>query len=686
MRRRAIKRLTLLAALLTGALIGLTAPISPFSGVADDIAAAIRFSISGPSTLPQDRVLVLLLDQRSLQTPPLDEIPRVLMSPIWAQLTETALSHGADRIGFDLVMAFDANRLQVGEQRPLRRYDVPFLDLLDAHGPEGRMVVGRTKRLAPAARFEMIAGARGVAYLNVDVDRDGIARRVQTSLADPNGGAVPTLTGALLGAETHNEIRITPPAPLTSLRTASVIDVLRCGDDAALQTLFMNKVVVVGGALPGEDVIRTPDRFMRRSPDSRASDKPTIADAPCAFPAPTTATEHGDIPGVFVHAAAIDAVASGWRLQTAPKWQAALLAACMAFCAAACALTLTRWPALGASLVLMSCGLLGAAWAQAAGVLVPAAEMALAAMLGALIGAFGRHVSTDRRAKALKASFGRYVAPELVDRILAQERLPDLDGENRHIAVMFADLSGFTALSEALKDDKKLTATVNHYLGIVAREVERSGGYVDKYIGDAVMAIWNAPADHSDHERAAVGAAIRIHAEVEAAAADHRSRGLPNFAIRVGLNSGYATVGNVGAERRLNYTAVGDTVNIAARFESLPTYFGTPIVVGESLARAASERCVMLEIASIQVKGRREPVAVYAPLQEAADALTERYAEALAAYRARRFDRATEIWRRLAGADWPGAPIAAAMAAFSEEARREALLDDWSGQVVLRTK
>jgi adenylate cyclase len=121
---------------------------------------------------------------------------------------------------------------------------------------------------------------------------------------------------------------------------------------------------------------------------------------------------------------------------------------------------------------------------------------------------------------------------------------------------MFADLSGFTKLSETT-DSQTLTDTINRYLSIIAKEVDESGGYVDKFIGDAVMAIWNAPAEREDHSLAAVEAALAIKRVVTEAAAKDRALGGVGFDIKIGINTGPATVGNVGSANRLSYSAIG---------------------------------------------------------------------------------------------------------------------------------
>lgn len=665
------------AATAIAAALAILVPFTVVDGLADDAAAAARVAIFGEKSLGDAAVVVLALDERSMATPPLDATPRALMSPVWAALAGKALQHGATAVALDFIVAFDGGAFRIGDARPLMTYDNAFLGLLLREGRKGRLVIGRSRDLTPARRFAAVARDRGMAFVDLGLDADNVVRRIPTGFTLENGKTARTLAGAMLQAD-MGEIPVTPPAPLATLPAASVIDVLQCDDPEALTKLFKGRAVVVGSSLPGEDRLRTPDRFMAKTPAPAPG-------APCAFVPPEIGATTDDIPGAFLHAAAVDARVSGWALTPAAPPTIGLAAALVAALAALAGLRMAPAMAGLSACVLGAIGFAGAAWAQEAGVLFPAARPALAALVGFAAGWAGRLLFLDRRARALRASFGRYVAPELVDRILAQDKLPELDGEQRDVTIMFADLSGFTALSERV-DGKTLTATVNAYLSIIAEAVEASGGYVDKFIGDAVMAMWNAPAALEGHERAAVRAAVAIRDAVDAAAARDAARGLPSFAIKVGVNSGPAIVGNVGAQNRLNYTAVGDTVNIAARMEGLPSVFATPIVLGAACAEAAADDFAMLEIASIQVKGRAAPVAVYAPLAPSDRAHFRAYEAALAAYRDRDFQTAETRWRALAAVDWNGGALAGAMAGFAALADASALAADWSGAVVMQTK
>ncbi len=688
---RPLRRLlaVLVAAAAGGGLAAL-APPTALDGAAGDGAAALR-ALVAPGGFAAPQVALVLLDEASAADPRLESTPRALMSPVWAALAETALAHGAVSVGFDFIFAFDAAAFRIGDEAPLARHDDAFLQLLRQEGRAGRLAIGRSAALAPARRFALMAGGAGLAHVDIETEPDGVVRRVRTAFRTAEGGLAPTLSGALTGAgDAPRTLNIIPPAPLDALPAARLADVLACaeaGGAAALATFFGGRVVLVGGALPGEDRFRAPDRFF---PTSETA--PEAQGDPCALAPPSIRGPGGDLPGVFLHAAAADAILSGWAPEPTPPALDAALAALFAALAAFAGLRLAPARAAAAAAGLAALGFAGAAAALEAGVLAPAARPGLAALLGFAIGWAGRLLLLDRRARALRDSFSRYLAPALVDRMLSQERLPALEGEPREITVMFADLSGFTALSEKVNSGELeatvLTATVNAYLSIIAAEVERSGGYVDKFIGDAVMALWNAPVEAPDHARAAVRAAVAIRELVPAAGRRDRARNLPAFAVKIGVNAGPAIVGNVGTETRMNYTAIGDAVNLAARLEGLCSTFGTEIVLGPGVAAVSADDFDMLEIAPIRVKGRREPASVFTPLAKGAEpARSAAFAAALSLWREARFGEAAAAWEALTDGEWHGAGAAAAMARFAREAAEGTPPPpDWDGAVTMTAK
>ena len=257
---------------------------------------------------------------------------------------------------------------------------------------------------------------------------------------------------------------------------------------------------------------------------------------------------------------------------------------------------------------------------------------------------------------------------------------------------MFADLSGFTALSGRIGPEALMEVT-NRYLGLIVAAVEETGGYVDKFIGDAVMAMWGAPLADPDHAAHAARAALTSVTTITAAKAQADAEDQPGYSVKIGLNSGPAIVGNVGAAQRYNYTAVGETVNIAARLEGVPPDYGCAIVVGPALAVAIGGRFVICELDWVKVKGKAEPLAVYELVSETGAANSAElaypaaYAAALKLYRDGDFAKAAASWLAMThphaavGLPTPPQIMAARCAELKDNAP-----PDWDGIFVKTTK
>jgi adenylate cyclase len=252
-----------------------------------------------------------------------------------------------------------------------------------------------------------------------------------------------------------------------------------------------------------------------------------------------------------------------------------------------------------------------------------------------------------RMATGLSA-FAKYLPNDLV-RILVSEGVEARPGgTNREISVFFADIAGFTGLSERLGD--RIVPLLGSYLDLLARTIGEHQGTVDKFIGDAVMAFWGAPAENREHAIAACRAALACERALSSAGLVGDD-GRP-LRMRIGLNSGRALVGNIGSESRLNYTAIGDTVNIASRLEGTSKIYGTTIIIGEATRRSAGEQIVARELDKIAVYGRSEGIAIFELLGLAEDGPAPEWAclyeKALGEYRARNFGRAEELFAQVA--------------------------------------
>jgi adenylate cyclase len=222
-----------------------------------------------------------------------------------------------------------------------------------------------------------------------------------------------------------------------------------------------------------------------------------------------------------------------------------------------------------------------------------------------------RYGLLDQERRHIRRVFQRYLAPNMVDKVVSDARLPQLGGELRDLTILFCDLRGFTALSERL-DATALTRIVNQFFTVATEAILEQGGTIDKYLGDAIMAFWNAPTDQPDHAALACRAALRILDKVdglnETAPLDG---GLPRLKVGVGINTGPCTVGNFGSSRRFDYSAIGDAVNVAARLEHETRTYGIAILLGPETAARAADLAV-LPIARIRLRGRAEPLEIYA--------------------------------------------------------------------------
>jgi len=627
--------------------VALGGPV-PLDGPLLDVLVKVREIVrpfqDRPEQLP---VAVIALDRRSLEDPELARYPRALMGPFWAAVVNDVFQAGARAVGFDFVFAYSANQFA-------QNLDTPFLAALHKH--RERIVLARTGRTLPALPFlaalQNDEGALGIA--EISAHPDGRYRHVRARHETAHDGALASLSDALLrranAPAMPEEVLLAPRRHLERIPTYALIDVLRCAKEApeALTWAFAGKIVLVGGTLVEEDRRISSGRLLA----------PARIDSPPLHPCGlrrlgASDPDSSSVPGLFLHAAAIEAVVNQRLTSTAPTIVVAGLTAVTAAGGALLGLTLSPWLAAGAVLLIAVILLAAGTASLAADLWLP-----LALPLAALVVAPGvaytvRYLVEERARRRIQHAFSHYLSPAVVDRLADEPSALKLGGDRCDVTVMFADLSGFTALSGKIEPEV-LTQLVNQYLGYIVDHVDATGGYVDKFIGDAVMALWGAPAPDPQHARngirVALAAVARIRQEHDAAV----SRGETGFSVKIGLNSGPAVVGNVGTVKRYNYTGIGETVNVAARLESVPGLFGCQVVIGPLTAKLTKDDFLLRELDRITVKGGQAPIAVFEPIAERAKATPEqidrvrRYADALAYYRAMRFVDAYTIWEALA--------------------------------------
>jgi len=291
-----------------------------------------------------------------------------------------------------------------------------------------------------------------------------------------------------------------------------------------------------------------------------------------------------------------------------------------------------------------------------------------------------------RQRRFIKSVFRRYLSHHVIEQVLADPSRLRLGGEEREITSFFSDVAGFTSVSEGLSPET-LVKLLNEYLTEMTDIILDSGGTLDKYEGDAMIVFWNAPLDQADHALRACRAALRCQKRLEELRPDFQRRYGHPLHVRIGLNSGPAVVGNMGSQNRFDYTAMGDTVNLASRLEGACKVYKVPILMGERTFQLVGENIVSRELDCIKVVGKAIPVHVYEVIGEPGE-VSEAKREAVAYFhravrdfRARRWD---EAWRRLQTLN--DDPAARVYRRRIEELRKNPPPADWNGTYELKSK
>lgn len=282
--------------------------------------------------------------------------------------------------------------------------------------------------------------------------------------------------------------------------------------------------------------------------------------------------------------------------------------------------------------------------------------------------AFSNYTREAAEKRQVRSAFGQYLSPALVEQLADQPDRLKLGGETKNMTFLFCDVRNFTAISESYKSDpQSLTTLINRLLTPLSNAILAHDGTIDKYMGDCVMAFWNAPMDVADHEAQACAAALDMLASLTALNTERRKEadaaGAQYVPLRVGvgLNTGECVVGNMGTATRFDYSVLGDAVNLAARLEAYSSEYGVTVVLGEETAAKVANGFALLELDRIAVKGKTEAVTIYGLLGNASvrssagfQKLVDTNTYMLAAYRARDWDKADRLAADCAAI--PGAP------------------------------
>lgn len=296
-------------------------------------------------------------------------------------------------------------------------------------------------------------------------------------------------------------------------------------------------------------------------------------------------------------------------------------------------------------------------------------------------------VLAQKKEEKIRHIFQKYVPQELIDRFF-QNPEAMLVGENRELAILFSDIRSFTTISESMRPDD-LVNSLNRYFTIMVDIIMRRNGVIDKYIGDAIMAFFGAPVRHDDDAASSVLAALEMTEALDEFNAHQRTSGKPEFKIGVGINYGVVTVGNIGCDKKMDYTVIGDTVNLASRLEGLTKPYHQPLIFSEFLYDQVKDSFPCRLLDTVAVKGKTKGVRIYTARRELSPrerAAWANHEEAMATFYARRFREAGILFRSVADELGREDFASVSMAARCDEYARVPPPPDWNGVEVLHEK
>ena len=281
------------------------------------------------------------------------------------------------------------------------------------------------------------------------------------------------------------------------------------------------------------------------------------------------------------------------------------------------------------------------------------ATLVMGGLVVVLLHSWGvKFVSEFLQKQQIRKQFGTYLSPDLVAQLQRQPELLVLGGESRELSIMFTDVRGFTTISEHYgKDVQGLTRIMNRYMTAMTKKILENKGTLDKYIGDAQMAFWNAPLDNGQHAKDAVKTALQMMESLNEFNCEITTEGVPPFGMGLGINTGTVVVGNMGSDQRFDYTCMGDSVNLASRLEGQSKPYGVGIVLGSRTAELVRDEYPVVELDKIAVKGKKEGVNIFTVLQNSKfnSQDQEIHDTMLSLYREQKFDSAIKFCHTLKG-------------------------------------
>lgn len=526
-----------------------------------------------------------------------------------ARLVDRLAASGAAVIAFDVVFSEPGTPAEdAAMAEAIRR--AGNVVLASDHVYQETAASRQWLRVDPLPRFIQAGAVAGLAGATIDRDtilrrfplyEDALWRRVIQTLQRTRPGLIEEVS---VGPDARIR-HLGPPHTFPYIPYYKVLE-----DDGSLPPgFFQDQIVLVGR-------------------DLRASPEVGMAQADM-FATPFLLRVSQLVPGVEAHATFVENALAGQVIYPAGSGPA-LLALLAALGLALPAML--RFHPLGSGLwtgVLAAAAATASYWLfESKQLWLPVANVLFVLVLFYLTVGLWSYLVERRRATSIKSAFSKYVSPDVVNQMIAEPGRLRLGGERRELTLLFSDLQGFTSISEKLPPDS-VASLVNLYLTEMTRVIMAERGTVDKFIGDSVMAFWGAPLEDAEHALHAVQAAIAMQSAIDTLQPEFARLGVSEVRQRIGLHTGEAIVGNMGSDERFDYTALGDTVNLASRLEGVNKAYGTKILVSETTAEALAGRIGLRTVDRVRVKGKQHPIRIYTPCDDARLVeLTERAFEA----------------------------------------------------------
>ena len=625
------------------------------------------FRVAANPAKADKRIIIVEVDQASLDHFEKDNIafpwPRSMYSPI----IEFAAKHGARAVIFDILFN---NISPYGEDQDLafaesiKNSGITYLASAFKSG-DGRDKTNEAVRrfgvkldgIAPASLFNTSASppmpvfldaAKGIGAVTLKPDIDGVYRRVSPFI-QYDGSLIPSLFSAPLISGGKAALQ---GETLIAGSLAIPVDgewrmwVNFHGSRGTYKRYSAAKVI---SAHMAESAGGAPIIDAKEFEGAYVFVGYTAAGLYDLKPTPMSSIS----PGLEVHAAALDNLLNGDFLRTMPNpitHSSALL--CSASVAMAVVIIPSWIGAAAVSAVIFGAILAAGLWLFSIGLWVNLVTVLGAAAISFVLAAVYKYQVEGKQRRYIQRAFQHYVSPKVVSQIIKEPHRLALGGEKREITVFFSDLVGFTTLSETLPP-AELVRILNEYTTLMADIITMRDGTVDKYIGDAVMAFWGAPLPQENHAALACISALECFKKLDGFRAAISANGGPEVDMRVGLNTGECTVGNMGSKDRFDYTAIGDAVNQASRLEGLNKAYGTRILAAEPAFMAAKGAVFGRKIDFLKVKGKNIPTLVFEVMSKSGEEtpeqvrLKERYEAAFDAYLKRDWDGAERLAKEI---------------------------------------